>query len=419
MFFLKIVKSLKRKNIILIAVLIFSISSCNLKNSEKISTFSVINKDFENSIVIDGIVEPISYTTVLCPMNVNGTITYLVEDGTYVKEGDIICTIEDTEQENDYDNLLLLLETVNAELSKKRVDLALEFALLEAQARDNDANEEIASLDSLQLQFASPTQRKISELELERASIERERVARKIHTVKYINQSEIKTLEINIQRLKNRLTTVKQLLASLTVRAPKSGLAIVSRARRTRTKLKEGDNVWGNTPLVIIPEISEMRVRMMVNETDFKQINENDSVTYSFDAMPGNWAQGKITKKLPVGQSLSDDSRVKFFEVEASMDSILHSDPEPGFTTNCRVFVNFVNDTIVVPQIAIFDEDSMKVVYVQKNKKFEMRQISTGLSSQKESVVVEGLRRGEHISLVKPPATLIKGKKLLSTSQHN
>lgn len=412
-------KSLNRNNIILTIALILCFSSCNLKNKEKISTYSVTSKDFENSIVIDGIVEPIRFTTVTCPMNVNGTINYLVEDGTFVKEGDIICVIEDTNQENEYDNLLVLLEAVNAELSKKRVDLDMEFALLEAQARNNDADAEIADLDSLQLQFASPTKRKISELELERASIERERLSRRIQTVKFISQSEIKTMEINIKRLNNRLESVKQILESLTVRAPKSGLAIVSEARRTRAKLKEGDNVWGNMPLVIIPEVSEMKVKMMVNETDFKLINENDSVIYSFDAMPNNWAKGKITKKLPVGQSLARDSRVKFFEVEASMDSVSLSLPEPGFTTNGRVFVNYVNDTIVVPQIAIFDEDSMKIVYVQKNRKFEARQISTGPSSQKESIVTEGLRRGEYISLSKPPSSLIKGKKLLPNNQKN
>ena len=410
---------LNKNNIVLALALMFFFSSCNLKNKERISTYPITSKDFENSIVIDGIVEPIRFTTITCPMNVNGTISYLIEDGTYVKEGDIICIIEDVNQENDYDNLLVLLETVNAELSKKRVDLDLEFALLEAQARNNDADAEIADLDSLQLQFASPTQRKISELELERASIERERLDRRIQTVKFINQSEIKTMEINIQRLNNRLESIKQILESLTVRAPRSGLAIVSEARRTRTKLKEGDNVWGNMPLVIIPEVSEMKVKMMVNETDFRLINENDSVIYSFDAMPDNWAKGRITKKLPVGQSLARDSRVKFFEVEASMDSVSLSLPEPGFTTNGRVFVNYVNDTIVVPQIAIFDEDSMKIVYVQKNRKFEARQISTGLSSQKESIVVEGLRRGEYISLSKPPSSLIKGKKLLPDNLKN
>ena len=165
-------------------------------------------------------------------------------------------------------------------------------------------------------------------------------------------------------------------------------------------------------PLVIIPEMNEMKVKMRVTETDFKYISENDSVSYTFNAMPENWAFGKITKMLPVGQAYSRDSKLKFFEVEASVDSILEM-PEPGFTANSRVIVNYINDTITVPLVAIFDEDSMKVVYVKKKRAFEKREIKTGLSSQKESIVLEGLNIDEEISLIKPSSSLIKGERLL------
>ena len=230
--------------------------------------------------------------------------------------------------------------------------------------------------------------------------------------MKIINDSEIKSIEINLRRAQSRLETAKEILESLTVRAPKSGLAIVSQSRRSGEKLKIGDEVWNNMPLVIIPEMSEMKVQMRLSETDFKYISENDSVSYSFNAMPDNWANGKITKMLPVGQPYSRDSKLKYFEVEASVDSILEM-PEPGFTANCRVIVDYIKDTITVPQVAIFDEDSRKVVYVKKNKTFERREIKTGLSSQKESVVIEGLNRDEKVALTKPNSSLIKSERLL------
>lgn len=404
---------MKTERIIFILFLVtLFYSSCNLKEKEELYTYTVVNKDFENSIIIEGIVEPTQYSTIACPMNVNGTIIFLIEDGTSVDEGDVVCVIEDNNIENEYDNLQLLLEVVNAELNKKKADLQMQYALLEAQVKNNEAETEIANLDSLQFRFASPTQRRISELELEKASIEKTRLERKLKSLEIINRSEIRTMEINIRRLTNRLESVKDILDGLTIKSPRAGFTIISESRRSRTKLKEGDNVWNNMPLVIIPEVNEMMVKMMVNETDFKYISENDSVSYSFDAMPDNQAFGRITKKLPVGQSLNGDSKVKFFEVEASIDSLLEL-PEPGFTANSRVIADFIGDTIVIPQVAIFEEDSMKVVFVKKNRKFELRQISTGLSSQKESIVTGGLKRGEVISLIRPPASSIKGKRLL------
>ncbi|MBK5196324.1 MAG: hypothetical protein JJE08_09935, partial [Proteiniphilum sp.] len=201
---------MKTERIILIVMLVTLFhSSCNLKEKENLSTYTVVNKDFENSIIIEGIVEPTQFSTIVCPMNVNGTIIFLIEDGTRVKEGDVVCVIEDNNIENEYDNLQLLLEVVNAELNKKKADLQMQYALLEAQVKNNEADTEIANLDSLQFRFASPTQRRISELELEMASIEKTRLERKLKSLEIINRSEIRTLEINIRRLTNRLESVK------------------------------------------------------------------------------------------------------------------------------------------------------------------------------------------------------------------
>lgn len=405
----------RKDKIIFILTLFVWLSSCNLKNKEGISTYAVSSTDFENSILIGGIVEPIRFTTLTCPSNVDGIVTFLIDNGTYVDEGDIVCIIEDNNQQSNYDNLKNALENTTAELNKVQADLKMQYALLEAQVKNNEIDTDIAQLDSLQLEFTTPTQRRIRELELKRAYIEKEKFEQKLNTLDIINQSEIKKLEINIRQLTNQLQSAEKILDGLTIRAPKKGLAVIADSRMTGDKLKVGDNVWNNMPVVIIPEMSEMKVKMAVNETDFKQINENDSVVYSFDAMPGNSAHGRITKKLPVGQPYTRDSKVKFFEVEASIDSVMDL-PEPGFTANSRVITTFIGDTIVIPRISIDEVDSMKVVYVRNNKKYDMRQITTGPSSMKESIITSGLKRGEIISLIKPPASLIRVKGVLSDS---
>lgn len=399
-------------NIFALAILISHLSSCGFNSKESNPLYSVVEQDFENSIIVEGVVEPTQFSTLSCPMNVRGNITYLIEDGTFVKPGDVVCIIEDTNNENNYEGIKDWVEAIEAELNKKRADIQMQHALLEAQVKNNEADTEIANLDSLQFRFASPTQRRISELQLKSATIEKERLEKRVNTLKIIDESEVKSLEINLRRANNRLESAKETLESLTVKATTEGLAIVSESRRSGQKLKVGDEVWSNMPLVIIPKMNDVKVKMRVNETNFKYISVDDSVIYSFNAMPDNWANGKITKMLPVGQPYKRDSKVKFFEIEASMDSIVEL-PEPGFTANCRVIADFVKDTITVPQVAIFEEDSIKVVYVKKNKTFERREIKTGLSSQKEAIVVEGVTRNEEISLIKPKPSSIRGEKLL------
>jgi hypothetical protein len=225
--------------------------------------------------------------------------------------------------------------------------------------------------------------------------------------LKIIQQSDIKKLELEIQRFRMRVATIKEQLDALTIKAPRSGIVIRAINPLTGKKVIIGDPVWSNFPIATMPQFEKMKVKIMASESDFKSISVNDSVYYTFDAMPGNSGTGKILKKAPMGQPYRRGSTVKFFEIEASIDSVLTM-PEPGFTANCRIVFKQAENVIFVPQIALFDEDSIKIVFVQIKKGFEKRQVQTGISSPKESIITAGLEEGDVITLSKPKASLIK-----------
>ena len=156
-----------------------------------------------------------------------------------------------------------------------------------------------------------------------------------------------------------------------------------------------------------------MKVIINAREVEYKRIGINDAVEYVFDAMPGNIAHGKILKKAPVGKTISKKSKVKFFEIEASVDSST-TIPTPGLSARCNIILKRVQDTIVIPQITIFEVDSMKVVYVKNKTGFEQRQITTGLSSPKLAVVRQGLKTEEEVALRKPDQALINKKTIFA-----
>ena len=144
-----------------------------------------------------------------------------------------------------------------------------------------------------------------------------------------------------------------------------------------------------------------MKVIFHAKETEYKRLQIGDSIMYTFDAMPQNRAWGHITKMASIGQTRTEGSQVKTFEIEATIDSLL-SPVEPGLSARCHIYLRHIPDTIVVPTISIFDKDSLKVVYVQKGRKHEERIVTLGLSSPKTTIVSEGLKEGETISLIKP-----------------
>ena len=388
--------------------------SCT-SHEKELALYPVFNADFENILTIDGFTEPVRSTTLVCPRNVEGVVVQLVEDGTFVDEGAIVCVIEVTELQNEYDQLCTDLENAKADLNKTKADIEMEYAILDAQVKNNQADAQIAQLDSLQMEYATPSQQRITELELQRVAIEKAKYEKKLQALAVIQQSEIRKEELRIQRLENRAQSIKDQLDGLTLKAPRQGLAIRAVYWFTGKKFQVGDPVWGGMPVVDIPELSEMKVKILAPERDYKAINVDDSVYYTFDALPGNISWGKILKKSPVGQPYKEGSKVKLFEIEASIDSTLIM-PDPGFTASCHIVLQLVKDTVVIPQIAVFEEDSMKVVYVKKDAGYEMRQILQGIASPKNVIVAAGLERNATISLTKPKSSLIRGKALLPDS---
>lgn len=376
--------------------------SCSSRGDVALPTYTIEHKAYEDILVMEGYTESVNSVNIHCPPNVDGTIVSIVENGTYVKKGDVVCVVEDMNIANSYDRLVLDLESAYADLEKLKATQRLDSALLDAQVRNNDAETMLAEFDSLQMLYMSPTERRTKELQLERASIERARLLKKVESTRVMQEIDVMRMEKHIAWVQRNLDAERKKKESLTICAPEDGLAV--RARRwpwSDETWTIGDNVWNGRVVVTLPDFDEMKVLLYAQETEYKRLQMGDSVTYSFDAMPDNRGWGHITKLASVGQTRTSGSQVKTFEIEASIDSLL-APIEPGLSVQCHIYIKHIPDTIVVPTVSIFDKDSLKVVYVHNGRKFEAREVTLGIGSPKMTVVAEGLNAGERIALIKP-----------------
>lgn len=376
--------------------------SCSSGEDGTLPTYAIERMAYDDVLVVEGQTESVNSLNVYCPPEVDGTIINIIESGTLVTAGDVVCEIEDANVANNFEELTLELESAYAELEKLNASQRLEAALLEAQVKNNDAETMLAGFDSLQMLYMSPVERRTKELELERARIERDRLLKKVDATKVMQKTDVMSIEKRIERIKRRLETEKERKESLVLRAPKDG--IVVRAKQWPWGDKTwtiGDNVWDGRVVVTMPDFDSIKVIIYVQETDFKRLHMGDSVMYTFDAVPGNRGWGRITKMASVGMARTEGSQVKTFEVEASIDSLL-APVEPGLSAHSHIYMKHISDVIVVPTISVFDEDSLKVVYVKKGRKYEKREVKLGIGSPKMTIIDEGLKAGEQIALIKP-----------------
>ncbi|MBN1927274.1 MAG: efflux RND transporter periplasmic adaptor subunit [Prolixibacteraceae bacterium] len=392
------------------------VASCNNNTKSSIALYTVSRDSYIDDIMLEGTVKAVNSATVVCPQMLEGTITFIIEDGTPVKKGDTVCIIENREYANIYQNFVDRVEQSKAQYKKGEADLELNYSLLQAQVKNNEAQTEILFLDSAQLSFLTEQQRKKKELELKIAALEKQKIETKLHFLELINESELKKLELQIQQDEFQLAHVKEILDQMVMTAPVDGLGLRSVSRRSREKVQEGELVWEGFSLVEIPDLNKVEVLIMASESHYKRVKENDQVVYSFDAKTGNTGWGKILKKAPTGEPVNRNSKVKLFEITASVDSF-KALPGIGMSAQCRVLLTNVPDTVVIPQLAIFEEDSMKFVYVQqKHNNFVKRQVATGSSSPRSAVIAAGLGEGETVSFVKPEKSKIRSVVFLPDS---
>ncbi|HKM92987.1 MAG TPA: efflux RND transporter periplasmic adaptor subunit [Prolixibacteraceae bacterium] len=369
--------------------------------------FTLQTTSFVDQITIEGSVEAKNSSSVVCPSRIDGIVLFIIEDGTQVKEGDTVCIVENREIINYYELLVDKVEQSTAQYSKGKADLDMAYALLMAQVESNEAQTAIANLDSLQLQYLPEYQRKIKSLQLEIANVEKQKFKKKLEFLELINESELKKLELQIKQDQNQANDIKETLDGMTMLAPRSGMALRSQLPHTGEKVMEGDEIWEGVKVVDIPDMSKVNVKIMATETQYKRIAENNDVVFIFDAMPGNRAWGKIIKKATMGQPISRNSKIRHFEITASIDSFM-SLPEIGISAQCNIISTNIPDTIVVPQLAIFDEDSSKVVYVKMSRNsFEKRQVVLGNYSPRSAIIAAGLQGNETVSFVKPKASKV------------
>ena len=370
-------------------------------------TVPVQVQEYLDKITVHGNLESVKTVAIQSPaVRSNVTINYLIPEGTIVSAGDTVCILDAPQLEEEYSKAVDEYNIARAEFNKSMADLNLQYLLLESQVNSIDISTSIAKLDSLQLQFTTVLERKKIELELEKADIERKKIMDKLEFLKSINSSEMRKMELKIKQQKNKIEGAQDQLNKLVLTSDVDGLVMYARSWQTGNKVAEGDEVWWNMPLLEIPMVGEMQAKLLVNENHFKQIEQGQEINLRIDAIPDMNLSGEIKLKSPVGKPIKRRSQVKVFEVIASLDSST-IDVQPGLSVTCDVFIQRLADTIVIPVVSIFDDDSLKVVYVERGKKYLKQPVEIKLGNNKFAVVQSGLSGDEIIATTKPPESLI------------
>jgi len=379
--------------------------------------------DFVEKIRVAGTIQAVNTQTIIVPKVYSSEmkVMYLAENGAYVKKGDTICILDAPMVFDYYERLITNLDILKADMKKMEADNTLKLSELEAGIEINEAKILQYSLDSIQQKFAPPVKQKLFALELEKANIEKVKLRKKYNVQKKIADAELRSMKSRIMQSENQIKLISDQISSLTVLAPRDGLTMhmvtpelrfigSSGAGTIGGRIEINSSVFSSMGLLQMPDISLLQVLAEVSETDYKRIEPGQKVHIRVSAVKDLQTTGVVKRKALAGKTGKNQPSVKTYEVIISIDSC-HSKMKPGLGAICEVIINEVKDTVVVPSMAIFEEDSSRIIYVLNNKKYVPTIISTGSANSSETIVSKGLNGDEVIALMEPPHRWIEQRK--------
>jgi len=405
-------------------LLVFCLSACTDKKGAEIITFQLEKSDYVEKTFITGTVQAVSNTPVI-PPRITGssgmTVVRLAPDGSFVKKGDTLCVLSVPDLESAYGNAVTSVENLEADIKKAKADNKIKIALLEAQMETMDAQLKITFLDSLEMKYATEVDRKLMDLEMRRAVIEKQKIERKLASARMAAENDIMQKNVRIVQERQRKQTYADQIRSLTLVAQRDGMVIRTELPRvTIISSSGGTGSFGgpvregsvlmltNYPVLQFPDLSRMQISADVQESDFKRIEKGQRVNITVPSSDQLVTTGRINKKnlAPSMAMRNINPKVKFFEVIIDIDSC-HSKMKPGLSANCEIILKEVKDTVYVPTLAIFERDSSRVVYVREKNEFRPVSVRTGTTGSSYTIITGGLKGDEIIALSEPPGSLI------------
>jgi multidrug efflux pump subunit AcrA (membrane-fusion protein) len=407
-------------------VLILFLPSCKPKPTNLV-TYDLSRTNYTEVVLSTGTIQAVNSLSIMAPRNYEGgmTVGWVKPEGSHVEPGDSICGMKCPEISKMLDEQQRNLEILKADFEKLEADNAMKLSMLEAQLKENQAGMSISQLDSVQMNFAPTVKKQLMKLELEKMRVLERKLLKKFQAEKAINETEIRQVKSRIIQAENQLQMTQDKVKGLTIYATAAG--ILTEAQMTgmimidfgdgnQIKLgeypKPGSTIWSELPLMSMPDLTEMQVKMEVQEVDYKRIEKGQKVNMIVDAANGLITTGSIKVKSMAAKThyISEEAQFQYYEIIASVDSC-HLQMPPGLSARCTIMINRVKDTIVVPSLAIFEKDSLKMVYVAHGNKFRQVPVETGLSNSSQTIISKGLSGNETIALVEPSQNFIEKNK--------
>jgi len=325
-------------------------------------------------------------------------ISDLVPEGTEVKAGDYVATLDRSSVDNSLKDELDRLESYETDLLKKQLDTTISLGNLRDELLNLKFNMDEAEITLEQSKYEPPTTIRQARISLDKAQRSYEQAVSNYDLKVRQARADIRDTELQVAKQRRKVAEMQEIIQKFIISAPSDGMVIYKR-EWGGAKRKVGSEISPWDPVVAtLPDLTSMISKTYVNEIDVSKVKTGQRVRLTVDAFPEKSYTGTVISVANIGEQLPNTD-AKVFEVIMKIDG---SDPilRPSMTTGNQIITKTFNDVTFIPLETVFaTADSIPFVY----KKDGSRQVVVlGESNENDVIVEQGLKEGERLYLTIP-----------------
>jgi multidrug efflux pump subunit AcrA (membrane-fusion protein) len=389
----------------LVPLLLILLVSCKGKETSDIQVSTVKKGTFMEELTEQGTVEAVNSISVSAP-----AISYrygslkiakIADDGEEVVKGDTIMIFDPSEIKKAIIQAEQQLEIAKAEYQKLESTQRSEIEDLEADLELARISREISKINAETSIYEPEATKKEIQLKLESATIALNRAQEQIENKKIIHKEDLIQKSLAINQLNSTLDDANSSMNNLFVVSPAEGIVIKEQNWNTDQKWAVGDQPYSGSSIIELPDLSEMRAEVKINEVDVSKVIPGQRVEIRPDAYSDSIFSGKVESVANLAQNKDYRSKIKIFPVQIRIAG-QSKKLLPGLTVSCKIIVSELPDVLFIPLEALFSEQGIDYVYLKAGSGFKRRDIKTGAINTDFAIVTEGLEEGDLIALSDP-----------------
>ena len=420
-------KSLKRKIASWAAVAIvfggagFAAYRLTESTEVDVAVAKVRRADFVISVRARGEIKSTRSVTLTAPQVPNVRIVKLAESGRMVKKGEVVVEFDAAQQEQNLLERTTNVRAVDSEIVQTKATHTIDNEADAINLMTSQYNVERAKLDASKAEVVSEIEGAKSRIQVGVSEGEKKQVETSIDSRKVQHEADIERLSQKKDKSLRDVEQSKTYLSKMVIVAPSDGIVnLLPNFRsggsfgQSPPRFKEGDNAWTGAAIAEIPDLSEMRIELKLEEVDRGKLKIGQPVKIRVDAIPDKEFAAELDWISPIaslifkGFGASD----KVFPCRATLKAL---DPRlrPGMSASAEIIIERQPSALLIPSRASFLEQGKPAVYVQQGQQFLKRKIDVGRRNEEDIVVLKGLKEGEMVTLESPAEAAKRAKKKL------